>query len=164
MWLMSTVVIFVDVLSYLDHETTLFCYVVKIIHHPGNTAKYADCKSNGLSNKGAHKARLRSILFVSLRMSKPRLILVLVKITSFRCGTGVGGRYSLWSAIGLPIALSLGFTAFEQLLHGAFAMDEHFRPCSGRTKHADDPRVTGYLVPGIFKVRNPMCFCPTIIT
>ncbi|MCA1585553.1 MAG: glucose-6-phosphate isomerase [Acidobacteria bacterium] len=39
----------------------------------------------------------------------------------------VGGRYSLWSAIGLPIALSIGFDRFEQLLDGAFAMDEHFR-------------------------------------
>lgn len=39
----------------------------------------------------------------------------------------VGGRFSLWSAIGLPIALALGFERFEQLLSGAFAMDEHFR-------------------------------------
>jgi glucose-6-phosphate isomerase len=39
----------------------------------------------------------------------------------------VGGRYSLWSAIGLPIALSLGFDRFRQLLEGAHAMDKHFR-------------------------------------
>ncbi len=39
----------------------------------------------------------------------------------------VGGRYSLWSAIGLPIALAVGFDRFEQLLTGAHAMDEHFR-------------------------------------
>ncbi|HDV7284770.1 TPA: glucose-6-phosphate isomerase [Mannheimia haemolytica] len=38
----------------------------------------------------------------------------------------VGGRYSLWSAIGLSIALSLGFENFEQLLAGAHAMDKHF--------------------------------------
>ena len=38
----------------------------------------------------------------------------------------VGGRYSLWSAIGLSIALSLGFENFEQLLEGAHAMDKHF--------------------------------------
>ncbi|HMO25022.1 MAG TPA: glucose-6-phosphate isomerase [Tepidisphaeraceae bacterium] len=38
----------------------------------------------------------------------------------------VGGRYSLWSAIGLPIALYLGFDRFEQLLNGAHAMDRHF--------------------------------------
>ncbi|WP_150539136.1 glucose-6-phosphate isomerase [Actinobacillus vicugnae] len=39
----------------------------------------------------------------------------------------VGGRYSLWSAIGLSIALSLGFDNFEALLSGAHAMDKHFR-------------------------------------
>ncbi|MGL5343656.1 MAG: glucose-6-phosphate isomerase [Plesiomonas sp.] len=38
----------------------------------------------------------------------------------------VGGRYSLWSAIGLSIALSIGFENFEQLLSGAHAMDRHF--------------------------------------
>jgi len=39
----------------------------------------------------------------------------------------VGGRYSLWSAIGLPIALSIGFAKFEELLDGAHGMDRHFR-------------------------------------
>ena len=39
----------------------------------------------------------------------------------------VGGRYSLWSAIGLPIALAVGYERFEELLSGAYAMDEHFR-------------------------------------
>jgi glucose-6-phosphate isomerase len=39
----------------------------------------------------------------------------------------VGGRYSLWSAIGLPVALFLGMDAFEDLLAGGFEMDEHFR-------------------------------------
>ena len=39
----------------------------------------------------------------------------------------VGGRYSLWSAVGLPIALAVGMDCFEELLAGAHAMDEHFR-------------------------------------
>ena len=39
----------------------------------------------------------------------------------------VGGRYSLWSAIGLPIALLIGMDRFEELLSGGHAMDEHFR-------------------------------------
>jgi glucose-6-phosphate isomerase len=39
----------------------------------------------------------------------------------------VGGRYSLWSSIGLSIALCIGFDRFEELLTGAFEMDEHFR-------------------------------------
>jgi glucose-6-phosphate isomerase len=39
----------------------------------------------------------------------------------------VGGRYSLWSAIGLSIALTLGYDNFDLLLKGAYAVDEHFR-------------------------------------
>jgi glucose-6-phosphate isomerase len=39
----------------------------------------------------------------------------------------VGGRYSLWSSIGLPVAIAAGFGRFEQLLDGAHRMDEHFR-------------------------------------
>ena len=39
----------------------------------------------------------------------------------------VGGRYSLWSAIGLPIALSIGTANFKELLSGAHTMDEHFQ-------------------------------------
>lgn len=39
----------------------------------------------------------------------------------------VGGRYSLWSAIGLPVALAVGMPKFRELLHGARLMDEHFR-------------------------------------
>ena len=39
----------------------------------------------------------------------------------------VGGRYSLWSSIGLSIACQIGFEKFEELLQGAQSADEHFR-------------------------------------
>ena len=39
----------------------------------------------------------------------------------------VGGRYSLWSCIGLPIALQIGVDGFKQLLAGAYAIDQHFQ-------------------------------------
>ncbi len=39
----------------------------------------------------------------------------------------VGGRYSIWSAVGLPIALHIGMDNFEKMLAGAHAMDKHFR-------------------------------------
>lgn len=45
----------------------------------------------------------------------------------FPFGDYVGGRFSLWSSIGLPIALYLGFENFRALIDGAHAMDEHFR-------------------------------------
>lgn len=47
--------------------------------------------------------------------------------TTFGFWDWVGGRYSLWSAIGLPIALAIGAEGFRSLLAGAHAMDEHFR-------------------------------------
>ncbi len=51
----------------------------------------------------------------------------------------VGGRYSLWSAIGLPLAISVGFDNFARLLDGAHAMDEHFRSAPA---HANMPVLT----------------------
>jgi len=47
--------------------------------------------------------------------------------TTFGFWDWVGGRYSLWSAIGLPIALAIGAEHFRELLAGAHAMDTHFR-------------------------------------
>ena len=47
--------------------------------------------------------------------------------TTFGFWDWVGGRYSLWSAIGLPIAIAIGSAGFRELLAGAHAMDEHFR-------------------------------------
>ena len=47
--------------------------------------------------------------------------------TTFGFWDWVGGRYSLWSAIGLPIAMAIGADGFRDLLAGAHAMDEHFR-------------------------------------
>jgi glucose-6-phosphate isomerase len=47
--------------------------------------------------------------------------------TTFGFWDWVGGRYSLWSAIGLPIAIAIGAQGFKDLLAGASAMDEHFR-------------------------------------
>jgi glucose-6-phosphate isomerase len=44
----------------------------------------------------------------------------------------VGGRYSLWSSIGFPIALALGWAEFDAMLAGGRAVDEHFRDTDGR--------------------------------
>jgi glucose-6-phosphate isomerase len=44
---------------------------------------------------------------------------------------GVGGRYSLWSAVGLSIALALGWAAFEEMLEGAATVDRHVRGANG---------------------------------
>ena len=45
---------------------------------------------------------------------------------TFEFWSWVGGRFSLWSAVGLPVALAVGFERFDEMLAGARAMDEHF--------------------------------------
>lgn len=54
----------------------------------------------------------------------------------------VGGRYSLWSAIGLPIAIAAGFETFQALLNGARAMDTHFKTAR---LHENMPVIMGLL-------------------
>ena len=54
----------------------------------------------------------------------------------------VGGRYSLWSAVGLPIAIAIGMPAFRELLAGAAAMDRHFMEAS---PEANMPLILGLL-------------------
>ncbi|MGL1604173.1 glucose-6-phosphate isomerase, partial [Vibrio parahaemolyticus] len=49
------------------------------------------------------------------------------KANMFEFWDWVGGRYSLWSAIGLSIALTIGYDHFEELLRGAEGADIHFR-------------------------------------
>ena len=51
-------------------------------------------------------------------------------VNMFKFWDWVGGRYSLWSAIGISIACSIGFDNFTELLDGAYAMDMHFRSTS----------------------------------
>jgi glucose-6-phosphate isomerase len=55
----------------------------------------------------------------------------------------VGGRYSLWSSIGFPVALALGSVAFAEFLEGAKAIDEHFRDAPiGKTSSCAPPLPT----------------------
>lgn len=56
-------------------------------------------------------------------------------------GEGVGGRYSLWSSVGLTAALALGWDAFEALLEGAAEMDRHFRFAA---PHANIPLIAAF--------------------
>ena len=55
----------------------------------------------------------------------------------FRFGDYVGGRYSIWSSIGLPLVLALGTKTYQKLLEGANWMDMHFHPSSSVGKSTD---------------------------
>ena len=62
-----------------------------------------------------------------------------IRRTCSSSGTGSAGAIQLWSAIGLPIALAVGFERFVELLEGAHAMDEHFRTAPLEQQPARDP-------------------------
>ncbi len=65
----------------------------------------------------------------------------------FGFGDWVGGRYSLWSVIGLPLAIAIGGTAFRDFLAGARAMDEHFLTAPMARQSADDHGADRHLAP-----------------
>jgi glucose-6-phosphate isomerase len=66
--------------------------------------------------------------FVALSTNEPEVVKFGIdKNNMFEFWDWVGGRYSLWSAIGLSIALTVGYKNFEQLLKGAYQTDLHFQ-------------------------------------
>jgi glucose-6-phosphate isomerase len=93
--------------------------------------------SETLQNAAAVEQWLGALLKENLR-TKRHLIAItsdeskalsygIPKENIFRIWDWVGGRYSVWSAMGLPIALKFGFAAFKEFLAGAELMDDHFR-------------------------------------
>ncbi len=83
---------------------------------------------------------------------------------------GVGGRYSLWSSVGLSIALALGWGAFEELLEGAAEMDRHVLLTDGAAMSRCSPLLPICSTPRTAALRagrsSPMTSgcgcCPTI--
>ncbi|MED5499803.1 MAG: glucose-6-phosphate isomerase [Pseudomonadota bacterium] len=117
-----------DFLSWLNPETTLFILSSKsfgTIDTLSNASTALDWIATRL---GGDEALIKRFHFVGVS-TKPD------KMTEWGIDPAnqllfwdwVGGRYSLWSAIGLPIAIRVGMDNFRQLLAGAHAMDEHFR-------------------------------------
>ena len=110
----------------LDPETTLFVVASK-------TFTTLETMTNARSAEAwfLDKAKDSSFInrhFVAISSNRPKATeFGIAEENIFDMWDWVGGRFSLWSAIGLPIALSLGFEAFEELLAGAHEMDQHFR-------------------------------------
>ncbi|MDO3386690.1 glucose-6-phosphate isomerase [Gilvimarinus sp. SDUM040013] len=115
-----------DTLRDLDPETTLFVIASK-------TFTTLETMTNASSAEAwfLDKAEDKSYInrhFIAVSSNRPKAMeFGVAEENIFDMWDWVGGRFSLWSAIGLPIALNLGFEVFEELLEGAFEMDEHFR-------------------------------------
>ncbi|MCY4778487.1 glucose-6-phosphate isomerase [Sphingobacterium sp. UT-1RO-CII-1] len=116
----------VETLKNLNAETTLFLVASKTFTTQETMANAHSAKA-WLLSKGATQADV-SKHFVALSTNEEAVSSFGIDTQNmFQFWDWVGGRYSLWSAIGLSIALSIGFDNFEELLEGAFEADEHFR-------------------------------------
>ncbi len=114
-----------DVLRQIDPATTLFIVASKTFT-TAETMMNAHSARAWSTAGGVPEGQLhRHFVAVSTNTEAVRAFGIDTK-NMFEFWDWVGGRYSLWSAIGLPIALACGMTRFRQLLAGAHAMDVHF--------------------------------------
>ena len=115
-----------DTLESLDPETTLFIVASKTFTTQETLVNARTARAWLLEQAGDPAAVARHFVAVSTNAEAVRAFGI-DTANMFGFWDWVGGRYSLWSAIGLSIALYIGMDGFEALLAGAHAMDEHFR-------------------------------------
>ena len=113
-------------LAKLNPETTLFLISSKSFGTLETLYNANAARAWFLDNGGPEAEVHRHFAAVSSNVEKA-VNFGIAKENIFPMWDWVGGRYSLWSAIGLPIAIAVGMDNFEQLLEGANEMDEHFK-------------------------------------
>nr|CAG4636014.1 EOG090X02RQ [Eubosmina coregoni] len=114
-----------DVLKSLNPETTLFIIASKTFTTQETITNAQSAKLWFLEKANDESAVAKH--FVALSTNKEKVTEFGIDAKNmFAFWDWVGGRYSLWSAIGLSIAVYIGFANFEKLLDGAHYMDKHF--------------------------------------
>ena len=114
----------VETLADLDPETTLFIVASKTFTTQETLTNAASARAWLVDRLGEAAVAQH---FVALSTNTPAVSAFGIDPANmFEFWDWVGGRYSLWSAIGLPIAVAIGMDRFEELLEGAHAMDLHF--------------------------------------
>ncbi|NFV82185.1 glucose-6-phosphate isomerase [Magnetospirillum aberrantis] len=114
-----------ETLKLCDPETTLFIVASKTFTTQETIANATTAKEWLVGHLGAGAVPAH---FVALSTNEAAVrAFGIDPANMFEFWDWVGGRYSLWSAIGLSIAVAVGFDRFEELLAGAYDMDEHFR-------------------------------------
>jgi glucose-6-phosphate isomerase len=113
-------------LAGLDPARTLFIVASKTFTTQETMTNAASARAWLLEGLGDERAVAKHFVAVSTN-AEAVAAFGIDTANMFEFWDWVGGRYSLWSSIGLPIALAVGFARFEELLAGAHAMDEHFR-------------------------------------
>ncbi len=115
-----------DTLEQCDPETTLFIIASKTFTTQETMTNAETAKDWFLKNGGGEEDIAKHFIALSTNAYAVKAFGIAPE-NMFEFWDWVGGRYSLWSAIGMSIALQVGFDIFEKLLRGAHAMDEHFR-------------------------------------
>ena len=115
-----------ETLKRVDPETTLFVIASKTFTTQETLTNAHTARRWFLESAKDEAAVARHFVALSTNAEAVAAFGIDTK-NMFEFWDWVGGRYSLWSAIGLPIALAIGMDNFEELLSGAHAMDEHFR-------------------------------------
>jgi glucose-6-phosphate isomerase len=115
-----------EVLKKLDPETTLFIIASKTFTTQETLTNAMTARGWFLTHSGDESHIAKHFAAVSTNRAKV-VEFGIDEANMFRFWDWVGGRYSLWSSIGLTIALYLGFDNFQKLLQGAYAMDQHFQ-------------------------------------
>jgi len=114
-----------EVLKHVDQETTLFLIASKTFTTQETMANAQTARAWLMDAAGDDAAVARH--FVALSTNEKAVVdFGIDPDNMFAFWDWVGGRYSLWSAIGTSIALAIGFDNFEKLLTGAHVVDEHF--------------------------------------
>lgn len=115
-----------DVLATVDHQETLVVMSSKSFTTQETLQNTLTAKSWFLEAGGSQQDIAKHFIAVSSNV-KAATEFGMAEDNIFPLWDWVGGRYSLWSAIGLPIALTIGYDNYRELLQGAFEMDEHFQ-------------------------------------
>lgn len=113
------------VLSRLDPATTLFIVSTKTFSTQETLLNAKTARRWFLENAG-EDADVGAHFIAASTNRKAAMEFGIREENVFEFWAWVGGRYSMWSSIGLPIALSIGFEGFIELLEGAHEMDNHF--------------------------------------
>jgi len=116
----------VEVLNKVSAETTLFLVASKTFTTQETMTNARSARQWFLQQAGPGADIAKHFVAISTNADKVREFGIAAE-NMFEFWDWVGGRYSLWSAIGLSIALDVGMDRFEELLDGAHAADEHFR-------------------------------------
>lgn len=115
-----------DTLEYLDPETTLFIISSKTFTTQDTMVNAETARQWYINRLGSEKDIDRHFVAVTSNVELAKQFGI-AEENVFKMWDWIGGRYSLWSSIGLSIMIAIGSDQFDELLEGAYEADQHFK-------------------------------------